>query len=245
LNTAEETAVLLHTEQYGNGTKRIALIHGISGDHRMFHDLTDRLTTRDYTVIGVDLRGHGQSSHAGSYEISDFADDVVETLPNGLDVVAGHSLGGVVLIEAVERLQPKRAIYLDPAWFVPSTFDVDAQHANVGEHPDGSPYSLEELVELNPGWGRENLVRAQQSHQRWDATMLPKLGRLVAQRDVAHISPTVPSLVLLAADSPLWPGYPQEQLIERGYEIRTLPRVGHNLHLDDADGTLEALAGWL
>jgi len=181
--------VLLHTKQYGDGSKRIALIHGVSGDHRMFHDLTDRLTARDYTVIGVDLRGHGESPHADSYEISDFADDLVETLPGGLDAVVGHSLGGVVLIDAVERLQPKRAIYLDPAWFVPASFDEAAQHANVGEHPDGSPYSLDELAELNPGWGRENLVRAQQSHERWDATMLPKLSRLVRQRNVAQIPP--------------------------------------------------------
>jgi len=237
--------VLLHTKQYGGGSKRIALIHGVSGDHRMFHDLTDRLTARDYTVIGVDLRGHGESPHVDSYEISDFADDLVETLPRGLDVVVGHSLGGVVLIEAVERLQPKRAIYLDPAWFVPSAFDEAAQHANVGEHPDGSPYSLDELAGLNPGRGRENLVRAQHSHERWDATMLPKLGRLVGQRHVTQVPPPVPSLVVLAAESPLMPGYPQQQLIEQGYEICVQPQAGHNLHLDDADATMDALSGWL
>lgn len=237
--------MLLHTKQYGGGRKRIALIHGVSGDHRMFHDLTDRLTTRDYTVIGVDLRGHGGSPHVDSYEISDFAKDLVETLPTGLDVVLGHSLGGVVLIEAVDRLQPKRAIYLDPAWFVPSSFDEAAQHANVGEHLDGSAYSLDELAELNPGWGRDNLVRAQQSHKRWDAAMLPKLARLAGQRNVAHISPSVPSLVVLAAESPLLPGYPQQELIEQGYEIRVQPRVGHNLHLDDVEATMDALSGWL
>ncbi len=237
--------MLLHTEKYGVGNKRIALIHGVSGDHHLFQDLTDRLIARDYTVIGVDLRGHGQSPHAASYELSEFADDVVETLPTGLDGVVGHSLGGVVLIEAAQRLQPKRAIYLDPAWFVPWSFDDAAQHANVGEHPDGSPYSLAELAELNPGWGRENLVRAQQTHARWDATMLPKLGRLVNQRNVAYIPPVVPSLVVLGAESPLMPGYPQQQLRELGYEIRVQPRAGHNLHLDDADATIAALSGWL
>jgi pimeloyl-ACP methyl ester carboxylesterase len=237
--------VLLATREYGSGSKRIALLHGVSGNHRMFQDLIDRLTERDYTVIGVDLRGHGDSPHADSYEVSDFADDVVETLPAGLDVIAGHSLGGVVLIEAVERLRPERAIYLDPAWFVPVSFDEAAQHANVGEHPDGSPYSLEELAELNPGWGTDNLIRAQQSHARWDATMLTKLARLANQRNVTHITPPVPSLVVQAEESPLMPGFPQRELIERGYEVRVQPAVGHNLYLDDVDGTLAVLDGWL
>jgi pimeloyl-ACP methyl ester carboxylesterase len=237
--------MLLHTRRYGHGTRRIALLHGVSGDHRMFHDLTDRLTQRDYTVIGVDLRGHGQSPRADSYAISDFADDVVETLPTQLDVILGHSLGGVVLIEAVERLQPGRAIYLDPAWFVPTSFDEVAQHANVGEHPDGSPYSLEELDRLNPGWGHDNLVRAQQSHAWWDATMLSQLARLADQRNVALIPPVVPSLVVLAEQSPLMPDFPQQPLIDRGYEVRVVPGVGHNLHLDDPDATLSAFAGWI
>ncbi len=41
------------------------------------------------------------------------------------------------------------------------------------------------------------------------------------------------------------PAYPQQQLIEQGYEIRVQPRAGHNMHLDDADATMDALSGWL
>ena len=50
--------------------------------------------------------------------------------------------------------------------------------------------------------------------------MLPMLGRLVDQRNAAHIASAVPSLVLLAAESPLLSGFPQQQLTEQGHEIR-------------------------
>ena len=45
-----------------------------------------------------------------------FAEDLVESLPTGLDVVVGHSLGGSVLERAVGRLAPAGAVYLDPGF---------------------------------------------------------------------------------------------------------------------------------
>jgi hypothetical protein len=40
----------------------------------------------------------------------------VDSLPAGLDGVVGHSLGGSVLVRAVGRLAPARAVYLDPGF---------------------------------------------------------------------------------------------------------------------------------
>ena len=54
----------------------------------------------------VDLRGHGASDRSDVYTVEAFADDLVETLPTGLDLVVGHSLGGTVLERAVGRLAP-------------------------------------------------------------------------------------------------------------------------------------------
>lgn len=240
-----DTTMILHTEETGDGSRRIALLHGVSGDQSIFHDLAERLAELDYTVIGVDLRGHGESDRASSYELADFADDVVETLPTGLDVVAGHSLGAAVLAAAVERLQPHRAVYLDPAWFVPETFDDVAMHANVGEHADGSAYSLQELEALNPGWGADNLRRAQMTHNRWDSTMLPSLSVSIGRGRDPIGEPPVPSLVLMAGDSPLYADFPTDQICSLGYEVRVQPGAGHNLHLDDPDATIECLQGWI
>lgn len=241
----------LHTQDYGTGPKRIALIHGVSGDQAIFHDLTDRLVARGYAVTGVDLRGHGESPRGTSYEVADFAGDLVDTLPTGLDLIAGHSLGAIALVAAVPRLQPVAAIYLDPAWFASADFDAVAMHANVGEHPDGRPFSLDELAAVNTRWGSANLRRARDSHTRWDASMLEAVTRATTDTSLTAtplLPPgpaAVPSLVVLGADSPVAAHFPTAQVVAQGYEVRVQAEAGHNLHLDDPDATVAALSGWL
>ncbi len=70
-------------------------------------------------MVAVDLRGHGASGRGAGpeeYRPEDYADDLVETVPDGVDLAVGHSLGALVLARAVERLGPARAVYCDPAW---------------------------------------------------------------------------------------------------------------------------------
>ena len=71
----------------------------------------------DYIVTLVDLRGHGDSPRADRYRVSDFVGDLVDTLPTGLDLLVGQSLGGRAGMLALPRLTPKRFIGLDPALF--------------------------------------------------------------------------------------------------------------------------------
>lgn len=234
----------VHTS--GSGTKRAALLHGISGDGAIFADLTAILTDRlGYTVSAVDLRGHGDSPRADSYSLAEFADDVVETLPAGLDVVIGHSLGGRVLLDAVARLAPRRAIYLDPAFEAPAGTSELASRANVGEHDDGTPYSHDELAALNPRWGDRNLERAAASHARWDGRMFTPLMTGIGGVTAPDGPPAVPSIVLRADPSDLIGPELARRLESFGWTVRTQPGAGHNLHLDDADATVRALDGWL
>jgi pimeloyl-ACP methyl ester carboxylesterase len=236
--------LIVHTT--GTGTKTIALLHGISGEAAMFADLTAILAERfDATVLGVDLRGHGDSSRAGSYTFDEFADDVVDTLPAGLDVVMGHSLGGGVLLRAVSRLLPGKAVYLDPAFVAPEATTELASRANVSEHEDGSPFSEEELAAVNPGWGHVNLQRAMHSHAKWDASMFEQVMADVQQASAPDQPPVVPSLVLLAENSPLVDDALSSQLGELGFEVRVQADAGHNLHLDDVEATIRALDGWI
>ena len=83
----------------------------------MWRGLTERIVAAGgATVTTVDLRGHGASDRSDVYTVEAFADDLVETLPTGLDLVVGHSLGGSVLERAVARLAPAHALYLDPGF---------------------------------------------------------------------------------------------------------------------------------
>ncbi len=107
----------LATVTSGEGPRRIALIHGLGADGGMWRAVTERIVAAGgATVTTVDLRGHGASDRADDYGLDAFADDLVETLPTGLDLVVGHSLGGSVLGRAVGRLAPEQALYLDPGF---------------------------------------------------------------------------------------------------------------------------------
>ncbi len=107
----------LHRVTTGSGARHVGFVHGLGADGATWAPVVERLVaTGRFTVTTVDLRGHGQSDRAPAYGIEDMADDLVASLPRGLDAVVGHSLGGSVLVRAVARLEPARAVYLDPGF---------------------------------------------------------------------------------------------------------------------------------
>lgn len=116
----QDEPMLLSTTTTGTGPHHVGLVHGLGADAATWGPFIRRMTASGtYTVTAVDLRGHGASPRASSYRVEDMADDLVETLPAGLHSVVGHSLGGAVLVRAVVRLAPERAVYLDPGFGLP------------------------------------------------------------------------------------------------------------------------------
>lgn len=93
----------------------LVLVHGITEDRRSW-DPVD--LTGSFTVVRVDVRGHGESAAAEPYDIPTLAADIHDTVtqlqkqgvvPDGPPIVVGHSLGGIVAT-AYGALFPARAI---------------------------------------------------------------------------------------------------------------------------------------
>jgi pimeloyl-ACP methyl ester carboxylesterase len=85
----------------GNGPA-VVFVHGWCGDHSAFAPQIAHFAPT-HRVVAPDLRGHGASDPAASYDIADFADDVAwvsRRLDLDRPVVVGHSLGGMVAVEA-------------------------------------------------------------------------------------------------------------------------------------------------
>jgi pimeloyl-ACP methyl ester carboxylesterase len=211
----------------------------------MFADLADILV-KDLaaTAILVDHTGHGKSRRADSYPLTVFSDDVVDTLPSGIDLVIGHSLGGRVLLDAVERLAPKRAVYLDPAWAAAGEPDL-SDRSNVGQHSDKTPFSEAEMAGLVATWGAANVARARASNAEWDGSMFESVVSAIHETSFPDAAPIVPSLVILADPSPLVSPEQAAALQSAGWAVTVQPGAGHNVHLDDAAATAALIEEWL
>lgn len=76
----------------------VTLVHGMGGDSRTWDGFARELARGGRSVVAVDLRGHGRSARAQSYQFTELAQDVIGLCDHlGLAQVdlVGHSLGGV------------------------------------------------------------------------------------------------------------------------------------------------------
>ncbi len=145
----------LHVREWGSGDRLAVLVHGITSDSAGWWRFGPDLASRGYRVLAPDLRGHGVSPR-GRYGAEEWAADVLESVPAEPELALGHSLGGIVLAVAVERLRPGRAVYEDPAWHV----RPDRHEAQVREFTAQKGWGRAQVEAANPRWPEEEPQRA-------------------------------------------------------------------------------------
>ncbi len=230
----------LATYEWGAGGRVALLVHGLMGDHRLWRRVGPALAGRGYRAVAVDLRGHGASPRADAYRPGLFADDLVETLPHGADLAVGHSLGGLALLLAAERLRPRRAVYCDPAWHAADPArrtgpEVFRQYAALGRR---------QIAFLSPRWSDGDLDAEVAALGLWD----PAAAGFLDGRPPTGFLPeraVVPSLVQLAGAGSLLGPREAALLAARGFEVRSVEGAGHCVMRDDFDGFMASLDGWL
>jgi pimeloyl-ACP methyl ester carboxylesterase len=229
----------LHTRTWGDGERTAVLIHGIMSDSRTWLVVGPKIAERGYRVVGVDLRGHGRSGR-GRYSPQDWADDLVETLPAEPAVAVGHSLGGVALALAVDRLRPRRAVYSDPAWL--------ADHRDGDRGPDRfrrfKHATRDEVEAVHPRWSPEDIDVEMATLREWDPDTVDGASQITGM-EMAPFRPSVPSLVLLAEASFFYSEAAVAEIEQRGLDVRIVPDAGHTIHRDSPDAFLSALSGWI
>ena len=105
----------------GSGDEPLICIHGITAQHRAFNSLAQHLG-EDYELVGVDLRGRGDSEKPESgYGLEAHASDVARVLDHlGLEsaVLVGHSMGGFVGLQAALSYpgRVRALVLLDGGW---------------------------------------------------------------------------------------------------------------------------------
>lgn len=89
----------------------VHLVHGFTGSKEDFWEMATHVAHAGFRVVTHDNRGQHQSGHASSYQLEDFAKDVLEVERSlGLENthLLGHSFGGLVA---------RRAVLLEPDQF--------------------------------------------------------------------------------------------------------------------------------
>ena len=228
----------------GAARRTAVLIHGFMSDSRAWHRVTADLEQRGFRVLAVDLAGHGSSPRSRRYSPGTWASDVVETLQPMLsgppDLVMGHSLGGLVASLVADRLSPRTAIYIDPAFAFP-------------RGPRGVFLKLlfflaprprrSILVRLNPKWDSADVDIELAGLRDWDRRTL--LGFADTRPLVPPATLVAPSLVVLAEKSWLVTAPLASGLRKLGMTVETVPGTGHTVFRDDHARFVGVIDRWL
>jgi pimeloyl-ACP methyl ester carboxylesterase len=124
-------------ELIGAGRPALVLVHGWSID-RTYRNAQLEALYRNFTIVTVDLAGHGESECGReAWSIAAFGSDVASVVTfNGLEdvVLVGHSMGGDVILEAARRLSTRVAglIWVDAYRALPETSSSEDVQRRMG-----------------------------------------------------------------------------------------------------------------
>ena len=125
-----------------NKTFTLIFLHGLGGNLYAWNKIRDQLHNKNYSTIGIDLRGHGNSERPkklDDYKLELFADDIHKIIKKeeiNKFILVGHCFGGVVsaiyqdkfkdaagtiFIGTTDR-SPKRLKLLHPIMYIINNF---------------------------------------------------------------------------------------------------------------------------
>jgi len=94
----------------GSGDTALVFVHGWAIDKGYWQKQMDYFKKR-YTVVALDLGGHGESgTNRSSWQTDDFANDVIAVIENlhlNKVILIGHSMGGDIVLDAAEKIPSK------------------------------------------------------------------------------------------------------------------------------------------
>lgn len=113
-NTLSKDGTTIAYSVYGQGDVTVVFVHGWGADGRYWHHQVPYFA-KQYRVVTVDLAGHGHSGFGRTdYTMQAFGEDVaavLEVVGAKRAILAGHSMGGAVILEAAAQ-SPERVIGL-------------------------------------------------------------------------------------------------------------------------------------
>ena len=237
----------------------IVFLHGAGMDHTVWALQSRYFAHRGYSVLALDLPGHGRSEGKALTSITDWADWTARLIEAaGLEQAAlvGHSMGALIALTTAARHPGKvRALaLLGVAPLMPVHPDLlaaaeanDRQAAALisswGFGPTGHLGGAR-LPGLYLLWGGERLLERARP-----GSLFADLSACNAFEEAASLAPKIacPAMLVLGALDKMTPAKAGLKLAEAipGAQSAVLPGAGHMMMLEKPDETLEALKGRL
>ena len=228
----------------GSGDRVAVLVHGIQSDHRAWHRVAAELRQDGFRVVAVDLAGHGVSPRSRRYSPAAWADDVVESLEpvlgDRVDLLVGHSLGALVASRVADRIRPRAAVYVDPAFGFPRGLHGAALKAVFVLSPRPRAWTLRRL---NPRWTDDDVDLELATLALWDRRTLLGFTRTSTLTPPASL--VAPSLVVLAHRSMLIGARAAHALEQLGMTVSRVAGAGHTVFRDDHAAFMTLLRDWV
>jgi pimeloyl-ACP methyl ester carboxylesterase len=231
--------------RWGAGGPTALLVHGLFADAGNWWRVGPALADHGHHVVAPDLLGHGTAPRLGPearYTPHGWADALVADVgTTPVDLAIGHSLGGLVLALALERLQPRRSVFLDPTWCM-----------SAAQHEQFAALWREQLEwttrkrwqDAYPTWDPGDLDSRMESRAAMDPRAIDGLAP-GGGHDLRPSRPVGRCLVVAADPSAFVPPADQAALAERGFDVKVLDGVGHAAFREAFDDFMELLLGWL
>jgi pimeloyl-ACP methyl ester carboxylesterase len=197
----------LTSRTWGSGHRLAVLLHGMMGSADQFHRVGPALADRGYRAIALDLPGHGTSPAATDADLAMFAASVVESVAAVVESVEvrpelaiGHSLGAVVLAEALPALRPSRAVYVDVPFDGPTPgLPAEMLSSNFGEAK--AARTFDRLRQSKPGWSEEDYRVEAEAARQFDVATAVALEVAYSNRPRSAAASTGGSTVAIGAST--------------------------------------------
>jgi len=247
----------------GSGTP-VVLVHGITESAATFDPVVERLLAHDpgIEVITLDLRGHGASGTASTYDLAAMVGDVIAVIDAAghLDHetarrvhLVGHSLGGAVVSATGAAIPVASVVDIDQSLQL-SAFKEQLVAAEPAlRDPDQFGSVIEALFDAMRGPLLSDAERARVgSIRRPEQDVVLGVWDLLLTTPEPHIAATVDAMLAGYADRPTpylalfgidpGPGY-AEWLARRvpGAAVEIWEDHGHYPHLVDPDRFVDRL----
>ena len=246
------------------GRRGLVFVHG-GGAHAHWWTHVAATFAGQYTVVAIDLSGHGDSGHRASYDPEQWADEVMAVATDagfdGTPVLVGHSMGGFITIVTAARHSDRLAGVIvcdspvteaDPEMSAHDEFGrprtyltVDAAVARFRTVPPQEHYldfvvdfvARHSLKEVDGGW-----------QWKFDRRIFQQFARGVRGLAVPYLSQVDCRLALLRSEhglvTPKIGAFMYEQL-GRVTPVIEIPEAGHHAMLDQPLILLTALRALL